>query len=115
MARLALWGVIQFIPSGIYPLSEVELKLKIRDLMKKGFLIEYKYEPRESSKEEPGAMEECSFCLEEFVREDWLFEIYCRHKYHKTCLSDWIRKERNSHKCPICKRGFTDAELLRFN
>ena len=46
MARLALWGVVTFVPSGIYPLSKVELKLKIRELIKKGFLIEYKYEPK---------------------------------------------------------------------
>jgi hypothetical protein len=71
LARLALWGVITFTPSGVYPLSEIELKLKIRDLTKKSFLMEYRYEPKESSKE--GTFEECSFCLEEFFRDDLVF------------------------------------------
>lgn len=66
MARLALWGVVTFVPSGVYPLTKVELKLKLRELMKKGFLLEYRYELRENGKEEARTIEECSFCLEEF-------------------------------------------------
>lgn len=44
MARLALWGFVAFVPSGVYPLSSVELRLKVRELIKKGFIQEYKYE-----------------------------------------------------------------------
>jgi hypothetical protein len=51
MARLALWGVVTFLPSGVYPLSKIELKLKVRELLKKGFLVEAKYDKKENGKE----------------------------------------------------------------
>ncbi|KAJ8500030.1 hypothetical protein OPV22_010582 [Ensete ventricosum] len=42
----------------------------------------------------------CSICQEEFVMEDELGELVCKHTYHATCIHRWLQLK---NWCPICK------------
>ena len=42
----------------------------------------------------------CSICLDNYKKEDILNELKCGHKYHNTCIDDWIK---NNNNCPLCR------------
>ena len=42
---------------------------------------------------------DCSICLEK-VPDKGFFETNCHHKYHKKCITVWL-KEKNT--CPVCR------------
>ena len=46
--------------------------------------------------------QECSVCLEKFVKNDDIIRTECHHMFHKSCL------ETNlifSNSCPLCRKG----------
>lgn len=47
---------------------------------------------------------ECVVCYEAFqVRSGWRLE--CGHKFHKSCLTEWARLQRQlGLSCPMCRR-----------
>ncbi|XP_065000751.1 uncharacterized protein LOC135634303 [Musa acuminata AAA Group] len=42
----------------------------------------------------------CSICQEEFVMEDEVGELVCKHTYHAACIRRWLQLK---NWCPICK------------
>ncbi|WOL08561.1 hypothetical protein Cni_G17314 [Canna indica] len=42
----------------------------------------------------------CSICQEEYVGEDEVGELPCKHLHHATCIKQWLRLK---NWCPICK------------
>lgn len=46
--------------------------------------------------------EECVICLEDFVDEDELRVLPCKHEFHIPCIDGWLTKQKKF--CPICKR-----------
>ena len=34
--------------------------------------------------------DECALCLEEFVDDDWLRSLPCRHSFHEHCIDRWF-------------------------
>ncbi len=58
--------------------------------------IEY---PGTKTVEEPC---QCSICFEDVEENSEIYNIPCKHVFHKDCLSKWI--ERRKHSCPLCRR-----------
>uniref|UniRef100_A0A182Q6B6 RING-type domain-containing protein n=1 Tax=Anopheles farauti TaxID=69004 RepID=A0A182Q6B6_9DIPT len=48
------------------------------------------------------SFETCAICLEDFVENERLRVLPCRHAYHAICIDPWLTKNRRV--CPICKR-----------
>ncbi|KAK4774995.1 hypothetical protein SAY86_009930 [Trapa natans] len=42
----------------------------------------------------------CSICQEEYVDDDKVGRLQCKHMYHADCISQWLRLK---NWCPICK------------
>jgi hypothetical protein len=42
----------------------------------------------------------CSICLIEYVDNDILKYLSCRHYFHKECIDRWTVEKNN---CPICR------------
>lgn len=58
-----------------------------------------------------GGMEEalqCMVCMEDFVVGDKLRTLPCLHRYHQSCIDEWLCR---SPECPICKRNITELDL----
>mmetsp|Transcript_52577 Transcript_52577/g.94390 ORF Transcript_52577/g.94390 Transcript_52577/m.94390 type:complete len:298 (-) Transcript_52577:82-975(-) len=43
---------------------------------------------------------ECSVCMEAFVSGQELRVLPCLHRYHRTCIDQWLRQKAA---CPLCK------------
>ncbi|KAK6916350.1 Zinc finger, RING-type [Dillenia turbinata] len=54
--------------------------------------------------EEPNsrASQECSICLESFIKCDELICLPCEHRFHSRCLLPWVRVCGD---CPYCRTG----------
>ncbi|KAF9206724.1 hypothetical protein BGZ49_001935 [Haplosporangium sp. Z 27] len=50
---------------------------------------------------------ECVICLEDYVDEDELRILPCRHQYHVACIDNWLTNRKKF--CPICKRDICVA------
>jgi E3 ubiquitin-protein ligase RNF13 len=46
--------------------------------------------------------EECVICIEDFVDEDELRVLPCKHEFHIPCIDSWLTTRKKF--CPICKR-----------
>lgn len=44
--------------------------------------------------------EQCSVCLTDFVAEDEVAMLPCKHKFHEKCVTKWLSECRSS--CPLC-------------
>jgi hypothetical protein len=44
----------------------------------------------------------CNICMEEYKGSDIVTTLYCKHVFHKSCIYDWLCKERVT--CPICRK-----------
>ena len=43
---------------------------------------------------------ECCICLQEFISNEEIVELPCNHIYHKQCIEEWLKVNRN---CPSCR------------
>ncbi|KAI5176036.1 hypothetical protein PAEPH01_2226 [Pancytospora epiphaga] len=44
----------------------------------------------------------CPVCLDEFVEEQEIRILSCRHGFHKECIDAWLI---HTLKCPICRKS----------
>ncbi|KAJ3672469.1 hypothetical protein LUZ60_007190 [Juncus effusus] len=44
--------------------------------------------------------EECVICQEEYKNREKLIKLPCKHSFHKSCITTWLKIEKT---CPVCK------------
>lgn len=54
------------------------------------------------SKRQENEQQECAICLEDYVDEDELRILPCKHEFHIICIDSWLTTRKKF--CPICKR-----------
>jgi E3 ubiquitin-protein ligase RNF115/126 len=47
----------------------------------------------------------CSICQEVFCKGEYVSEMPCNHKFHKSCLDGWIGIHNT---CPICRKSLAE-------
>ncbi len=50
----------------------------------------------------PNYNDSCSICLQNFNDNETLKLLNCNHKFHKNCIDEWIKINKN---CPICREN----------
>ncbi len=43
----------------------------------------------------------CSFCMEEFKRDDKIVSLPCKHVFHPRVIQTWLNSH---HTCPLCRK-----------
>lgn len=43
---------------------------------------------------------ECPICIAEYISEDELVTLNCKHLFHVKCIDDWLKKQP---RCPCCR------------
>jgi len=57
----------------------------------------------------PDESRSCTICLEEFRTGDQQRTLPCFHRFHKTCVDQWLRQDNT---CPLCKHSLEAAVSL---
>lgn len=52
---------------------------------------------------------DCLICMDEFVVNDEVIRMSCRHFFHHKCISEWL-KDKSS--CPLCRQIVDDNPFL---
>lgn len=47
----------------------------------------------------------CPICIDEFMHEDKIIRLYCRHVFHSKCILDWFS---TNNTCPICRASYPE-------
>lgn len=55
---------------------------------------------------------ECSICYEAIISSvSGQAEMSCGHKYHVSCIANWLTSEHAPRSCPLCRREATSHEV----
>ncbi|KAF8636219.1 hypothetical protein AX17_003705 [Amanita inopinata Kibby_2008] len=54
--------------------------------------------------------ERCLICLDEYIVEDDVRVMACRHAFHKDCVDKWLQTGKNN--CPACRSRGVSTETL---
>ena len=55
----------------------------------------------DSGRKGGGTRRTCTICLDNYVAGDKILLLPCQHRYHKSCISEWLGNRRPV--CPVCK------------
>lgn len=47
-------------------------------------------------------LDECSICLEKYVKNDKIMSLECSHSFHDSCIKLWLK---NNNTCPQCREN----------
>ena len=55
---------------------------------------------------------ECSICYEPIISSvSGQAELSCGHKYHVSCIANWLTSEHAPRSCPLCRKEATSHEV----
>lgn len=98
IAVLIYYGWRQDFSAPTYPLTWIQLKIKIKRLIEMKFLKYVSHDPVIETQDN-----HCCFCLENLQKGNKIAQLYCRHEFHKECFDEWVKNEPNL-RCPTCRR-----------
>lgn len=49
---------------------------------------------------------QCPICMEDFVLDEKVKELSCRHFFHNDCIVEWLKLHAT---CPTCRTNLTEA------
>ena len=55
-----------------------------------------------NSKDEENLLNECSICLETYLKDDKICILQCEHTFHEKCIKEWLK---NNESCPNCREN----------
>ncbi|KAJ9078658.1 hypothetical protein DSO57_1004615 [Entomophthora muscae] len=58
---------------------------------------------------EINAHEECPVCKEEFVLDEEIRLLPCKHRYHSDCIVPWLTRNGT---CPVCRFSFHGPDVV---
>lgn len=68
-----------------------------------------RYEPPRKGAETDSAMTECIICLEPFAEGNALRTLPCLHRYHMSCIDNWLTTNLS---CPLCKSVISSRAVI---
>ena len=79
------------------------VRINFQYYVKNGFIKIKNYQEGTSFFEE----EQCSICRSEYIENQKILELKCKHIYHKLCLTQWhkLSDSNKTHKCIICNQS----------
>ncbi len=51
----------------------------------------------------------CCICLDDFILNDNVYELDCKHQFHVHCLIDWLKVKIQ---CPYCRTDIDFSYVL---
>lgn len=51
----------------------------------------------------------CPICLDDYKKNDIIWQIECGHIYHKFCIIEWTDNNLN---CPLCRETLSNQLLI---
>ena len=53
-----------------------------------------------TSNDEVNLLNECTICLEKYIKKEKIIELPCKHNFHAKCIKEWFEKDNKScHNC----------------
>ena len=52
---------------------------------------------------EVNLLNECTICLEKYIKKEKIIELPCKHNFHAKCIKEWFEKDNKS--CPNCREN----------
>ncbi|KAI8071726.1 hypothetical protein BC940DRAFT_293555 [Gongronella butleri] len=68
----------------------------------------FKKKTKEEQDNDDNAHDECAICLEDYVDEDLLRVLPCKHEFHTRCVDAWLTGHKRY--CPVCKHDVCRKE-----
>ena len=62
----------------------------------------------EAAEETNMSSETCSICTEDFLLDDAVQKLSCRHIFHENCIKTWFDVQSS---CPCCRCSFPDLKV----
>ncbi|KAH7915433.1 hypothetical protein BJ138DRAFT_1109648 [Hygrophoropsis aurantiaca] len=94
----ALWDLAELLGQVKPPTaSKEEIDRSGLEVIKPSSLQQYEQEKKISS----NCVDKCLICLDDYMPEEDIRVLGCKHGFHKTCVDRWLETGRNN--CPACR------------
>ncbi|KAG1763053.1 hypothetical protein EDD22DRAFT_777640 [Suillus occidentalis] len=109
----ALWELAELLGQVKPPTaSKEEIDKSGLEVIKADSLEEYAKDGRVAT----NCVDRCLICLDDYVPDDDLRVLSCKHAFHQGCVDKWLQTGRNN--CPACRtkvRPFNSKQSVSYN